>query len=300
VCGAGSDRCGLGECRCGPSAACPLTQTCEPPGVCTCPDGLEVCEADCIPPGSCCPLCTADQKCCGGFCISNDACCTVPGADIPTCPDGQYCCAGTCVDNQFCCVSDNPVTCPSGQHCCGTQCVSETVCCLGQRRINPCPDGKACCGTTCIAENAPCLCQSDAECPEAQCKTVTCTGGECVYGLAPDGTAPCLLFNSTTPGVCCSGICRRCCGSSVSGCTPPGVCQSVSCQSNQCVYTDINNGIKVAGCNGRICCHGGCCNHPDQVCGGGCCFPNGHFVGGGNSDACCSRFEIFGFCVPDD
>src|SRR5690606_9938205 len=86
VCGAGSDRCGLGECRCGPTAACPLTQTCEPPGVCTCPGGLEVCGADCIPAGSCCPRCAAGQKCCGAYCISNNACCTVPDAAIPTCP----------------------------------------------------------------------------------------------------------------------------------------------------------------------------------------------------------------------
>ena len=156
--------------------------TCDPGFACTPSTG--VCDVDnCTNFPS---MCTADQNCIGGTCVTN------PCKGV-MCPTDQYCEAGNCI------ASCADITCPTGQRCrlgacqtdpCGMPCPAGEVCHdnTGQCGENPCDmikcpqAGQWCNPNDGMCEDDPCV---GTSCPTAD---QICRGGTC-YGpgeFAPD------------------------------------------------------------------------------------------------------------------
>ncbi len=163
-------------------------------------------------------------------CAKGTACCPTCDAGRP-CGSGQVCCANSCVAGNCC--GNGDCTDPATPICTNNRCAP----CTSNAQ---CGTGKRCCGGQCTSG----VCCAANDCPDRSCQTKACTGNQCVYTTASNGTT---------------------CGSNLTCQNGACVCQPVTCQrlGKSC-------GAWADGCGGTITC-GPCA--PGNFCDNGACKP---------------------------
>lgn len=260
-----------------------------------CDEAGDACYAEPVADGTACSdgdACTGGDTCtagaCGGAALDcsawTDACNTgvcdpatgcvaEPVTDGTTCSDGVYCTVGESCTGGIC-GGGTARDCNDHDSCTSDSC-SET---LGRcdHVLVPVPGaegpwGNATCGdgldndcdrATDELDTDCARCTSAAQCDDLDpCTTDACTGGRCVHGDAPDGTACNDGLYCTTGDVCTAGACG-------------GAARDCSAAGNQCNIGRCDEGADACYAdprpNGTACNDGLYCTNPD-VCTGGVC-----------------------------
>lgn len=228
-------------------------------------DDAGVCEAD-IPAE---PLCTRDEDCAGGRCVT----------DI-----------GLCIE----CLDDGE--CDDGNQCSADECRPTLGCFSTPLNGTPCSDGNACTQTdacvvgTCTGMN-PVVCTALDQCHDVgTCDSAT---GSCSNPNKPDGSACADNNVCTTVDACVSGACI---GSVPLDCGDGSGCTTDSCDPvDGCEHANACSSDQV--CFGTSCCTPASCTDLARECGtwdDGC----GNVVSCGSCPAS-ATCNAAGACVPN-
>ncbi len=210
-------------------------------------------------------------------CAKGTACCPTCDAGRP-CGSGQTCCANSCVAGNCC--GNGDCTDPATPICTNNRCAP----CTSNVQ---CGNGKVCCGGQCTSG----VCCAANDCPDRPCQTKACTGNQCVYTTASNGTtcgSNAICYN----GTCCTPNCTGKCGGADDTCG--GTCDTCCADGTSCT--------SAASCCGGACrvtcCHtrnlgASCPATPDYCCppllcgpGGTCCLASGAFCGAACAFCC--------------
>lgn len=175
--------------------------------------------------GGQCSFCTADQMCCGGFCVDVSSNATHCGTCNNSCsqPSSDTCSLSTCTCNfgpactgaDTCCVGVGCRDLDSDpQNCgmCGRQCGANETCSGGECSCQgeDCANGDTCCGTGCTdttSDDANCgmcgmACTASETCMNSTCVCAAqCSPDTIVEGCCDSGCVD-LCFDSQNCGMC--------------------------------------------------------------------------------------------------
>lgn len=282
VCGASTDGCSGGVCRCNGGAACGPGQTC------CAGEGCIDLSNDRFNCGACGKSCNPGETCGGGQCRCGDSdacsdgglCCNVDG--VAACSTTGSCACGgsvTCVSPEVCCDSTAGLCADimnDASNCggCGVVCAAGLECKNGSCRCNGqiCAEGDACCADGChtLADDpSNCggcgvACKAGETCSESKCR---CNGAGACSGDKE----------------CCSDGCQnvlsdaRNCGGCGIACQPGEDCVGGSCScSGGAACAPGNTCCPNAGCvnlqtNPSNCSECGNACGAGQACAGGVC-----------------------------
>ena len=251
-----------GKCEVIPDLVCESSNSCV---VSQCLPG-QGCVSLPMEPGSPCDdgnLCTQDDHCVGGECIS----------DAVVCPSPGPCSLGVCDPETGKCASIHyPFPCDDGDACTeGDICHAGS--CQAGALVN-CDDGDLCtidsCNplTGCETLAAPGCCHMDTDCQNGDlCTTGYCVGNQCQYQAVVCNDGDFCTQDSCFPASGCQFDFIEGCCHTVADCDDSSVCTVESCNEFQCQYKQIacadSNPCTADSCDPSDGCNfepiGGCC-----------------------------------------